>query len=287
MLNIKMCGVCFLLFGWSVVAQNKVFLNDFPCPNQQWHLAFSDDFDGNAIDTTKWYTYIPQWPNYDDKWEFGRTHGKEGQIYKNENVQVKNGYLYLILKNEPSRWYTANRAYSSGLIYSNKNFVFKYGKFETRCKIPKGTSLWSAFWLWGGDEIDIFEFNTDANPMFSTDIHTNEKHKNKFYMFKDIDLSSDFHTYTLEWDENYMKWLLDGKEIRTVWGYLKGRKGLACGNSIKPKKYKREILMCQKPLHIIANVAVSMGGQYGGPPNKSTPKYAEMIIDYIKVYKRK
>lgn len=54
--------------------------------------------------------------------------------------------------------------YTSGMIYSNRKFG--YGKYEIKCKLPKGKGFWPAFWVFGGpdyNEIDVFEFWNEYN----------------------------------------------------------------------------------------------------------------------------
>ena len=50
------------------------------CVDEPWQLVFSDDFDGDSLDRSKWMTWYPYGENSSDQCSFCRTHGEEGQI---------------------------------------------------------------------------------------------------------------------------------------------------------------------------------------------------------------
>ena len=78
-----------------------------------------------------------------------------------------------------------------------------------------------------------------------------------------------FHTYSIEWNEKRIKWLLDGKK------YLEG-------NIIHDQNNTDEF---QKPFYIILNVAI--GGSWPGNPDNTTLFPDTMKIDYVRVYQKK
>lgn len=61
-----------------------------PSTSGSWSTAFSDGFDGAALDTTKWMN------------EVGRNIHGSGILAASSNVEVKNGALYLKLAQDPS-----------------------------------------------------------------------------------------------------------------------------------------------------------------------------------------
>jgi beta-glucanase (GH16 family) len=131
--------------------------------------VFSDEFDGDRLDTTKWWTRTLHnggtLDHYND----------EAQRYReNGNHPVGGGILKLVANPpnaaHPNHW-------ESGMIRAKTKFG-KYGYYETRVKMPRGLGVWPAFWLspedqkWGG-EIDMFEFVNNGTPADNINtIHT-------------------------------------------------------------------------------------------------------------------
>jgi hypothetical protein len=122
--------------------------------NSGLNLVFSDEFNGNSLDTTKWNSNYP-WgiANSDssDIWcdkseiSFNGTSIRLGCNKKKNSNVLLNGQI-------------VTRDYGIGLISSKQKF--SYGYYEIRCKIPQIAELWAAFWLFGDcdQELDIFEF---------------------------------------------------------------------------------------------------------------------------------
>ena len=188
--------------------------------SKDWEIVFEEDF-SNGLDTNSvWRKNFPWFRfNYN-------------QIYLNKNASIREGKLNLVAKRQEfwgkgvtyldsldilhdDKPNYRRFDYSSGMLFLNNKY--KFGKFEIRCKIPKGKGLWPAFWLYGacGEEIDIFEFDCE----FTKDVHT-ARHKEVFcddgktYHFPSkynlgLDFSSDFHIYSLEWTNNRIAWYID------------------------------------------------------------------------------
>jgi len=103
---------------FDLSAQEKVNLDGGNICPSEWKLVFSDEFSGSSLDLSKWYTYYPYTPDHSDQCDFCRTHGNEGQIYRNDNIVVGNGTLKLIAKAQASTWFSSSRNYTSGMIHS-------------------------------------------------------------------------------------------------------------------------------------------------------------------------
>jgi beta-glucanase (GH16 family) len=152
---------------------------------------------------------------------------------------------------------------------------------EVRAKLPKGNGTWPAIWMmparntYGGwphsGEIDIMEhvgFNPDT--VFST-VHTGKyNHMKGTQKGKNILLptaTSEFHVYTLEWEENEIRSYVDGIHYFIF----------------KNEKQGPEVWPYDQPFYLILNLAIGggLGGRHG-IDNSLFPHTFE--IDYVRVY---
>ena len=230
---------------------------------------------------------------------------KELQVYRDNNVEVSGGTAKLIAKDEVNYWYSGSGGftsynYTSGMIHSKEQFIFLYGKYQIRCKIPSGRGFWPAFWVVGNGELDVFEFSghkpkdhwTDAHNTCTdgNNCHHSIKHVGLFQIIPKIDPLS--HIFELEWDPAYVIWRVDGQQIRKISRYYAPSSGnpLDCSTSIVPGFYDENVLVPSHPWNksfIIANLAIiGPDGPFGPPPNSSTPFDSQMEIDYIRVYQK-
>ncbi len=114
-------------------------------------------------------------------------------------------------------------------------------------------------------EIDIMEFlGHEPNVVYATlHYHTfdGQKQSSSGTLKGIVDFTKDFHIYTVEWDPDEIRWLVDGKMIHST-------------NDGIP----------HTPHYLILNTAV--GGQWPGNPDGGTafPQYHD--IDYVRVYQR-
>ncbi len=245
--------VCIIISILFIFSQSKA---------QNWNLVWSDEFDSTSINSTNWTYDIGGngWGN------------SELEYYTNrpDNAKVENGNLLIIAKEES---YDGNN-YTSARLKTQGLRSFTYGKIEARIKIPVGQGLWPAFWMLGQDintvgwpecgEIDIMEHINNENLNHGT-MHWNNNGHVSYGGTVYCDEST-FHIYSIEWDANAIKWLLDGNEY---WE----------GNIANDTNSTEEFHL---PLFIIFNLAV--GGNWPGNPNNTTTFPDTMYVDYVKVY---
>lgn len=122
-----------------------------PLPPEGYELVWSDEFEGDEVDETKW-TY--------------RVRGKADSIQLKENVEVKDGHLIIHLRQEERDGFN----YTGGGVHSLETFV--YGYFESRLKVPSAEGWHTAFWLFPevfstGTEIDFMEQDSGDPHLFS------------------------------------------------------------------------------------------------------------------------
>ena len=101
------------------------------------HLAWSDEFNGSALDLTKWT------PQYGDGSQYGIPGwgNNEWQSYTDNpaNLFVEDGRLHIVARQQ-------NNQYTSARIRTLGNAEFTYGRMEARIKLPAaGQGLWPAF----------------------------------------------------------------------------------------------------------------------------------------------
>lgn len=248
---------------------------------EQYELIFEDDFTKPYIDTNKWQ--VSSGVLKDATFLF------EKAILKQENIVVKEGILNIISKRDTTLnqiFDTIKRDFffSTGKIISKQMFPIGV-KIEAKIKLPKAQGLWSAFWLYGQqdgsyNELDIFETNTnkkaittnmyyDASGDYNKAISNFKKSYIKLffmgYTWKYI--TSHFCVYTVVWDKDEIRFLIDGKEFRTV----------------KAKNNKSSYPV--SPMSVILNTAV-LPHDYEKPKDDSLLP-DRMQVDYIKVYQKK
>ena len=122
-----------------------------------WHLVWSDEFDGAAIDPSKW--------RIEDAF---LVKNNELQYYTPEDVFLSNGCLVIRSQKRAFR----DHDYTSGLVENKGKFAMAYGRYEIRAKLPSTQGIWPAHWMLPEDgswppEIDIFEGFWRANEVWT------------------------------------------------------------------------------------------------------------------------
>lgn len=302
--------VLFILSGFSVKAQvchgKKVMLiENGSSPENRLELVFEDNFDEDSLDQTKWH-YTQPWANHSKdgfnssleyqtdglNYEFGNS--KLRLVVKDEKIYAKAirslDSNYVLTDGLPNlRWWD----YTAGMIYSKQEFG--YGKYEMRCKIPKGKSFWSVFWLFGidNDEIDVFEFWNEENifgkyveKKLSTEGHMTTHANGKMCQnhYTGDDFSQAFHTFTLVWNNYKIEWYVDGELKRRSYKFY-----TTLGQPVDYNGLEKDqvyILDQTFPLHASLHISVSLGIQKGeNKPDSSTPFPSSIEIDYIRFWR--
>jgi len=227
-----------------------------------YKLVFDDEFDGDKVDTAKW--------NLRDPWELERN--QELQAYVPDAFEVKGGILHIRAEQRPRKYAGKDRPYTSGMMTTLEKFAQKFGRFEVRCRVPKGKGLWPAAWLlpqplaWP-PEIDILEILChEPGKIYMTHhwMDADDKGKPKRGSdggeWKGPDFSEDFHVFAVDWTPESIAWSVDGVERF---------------RSIKhiPQKL---------PMYVLLNLAV--GGDWPGKPDERTVFPATFDVDYVRVW---
>ncbi len=235
----------------------------------KYKLVWQDEFDYTGLpDSTKW--------SYDtagNKSGWGN-HELEYYTYgRKENAWVDSGSLKIraIRENYNGRNYTSAR-----LVTRHKG-DWLYGKVEVRAKLPTGRGTWPAIWMlptdweYGGwpesGEIDIMELVGFMPDSVFASIHAQSANKTEGIYIDDT--GNNYHVYGMEWQQDTINMLLDGKKYFT---YVNNKSGF-------------KAWPFDKRFHLLLNIAV--GGDWGGQKgvDDSSLPY-EMDVDYVRVYQR-
>jgi len=257
------------------------------CNNTTWKLVFEDNFDGNTLDLSKWFhwTGVPRDPTFNSQKAW----------HKAENSVVENGLLKIISKREQeTHWWNGEYVdfdYTSGEIWTNLKFI--HGKLEALIKIPKGWGFAPAFWMFGNppwNEIDVFEFSNERenlSKIHCMNVHYGNKDKTCSSNYIGPDFSEDFHVFTMTWDENCIRWYVDGALKKKLSRYytavgLIPVPGIEVDCDLYPGMYVQQPFP-RDPMNIVLNVAILNGSN---EPDRTTPFPSQMEVDYVKFYQR-
>lgn len=255
-----------------------------PADTSGYKMVWHDEFNANgAPDPAKW------------DYERGFVRNREPQWYQPQNAECRNGLLVIEARKEKvkntnydpssSAW-QRNREYAeytSACLITKGKFDFKYGRVEMRAKIDVRKGMWPAFWMLGANrgaggwpacgEVDIMEFYRGdllANWCWEGDNKV-DWNTGKFPVapWGGEKWAENFHEWVLEWNEQKMDILLDGKVINSQ----------DLGKTINHKKGNNPF---RENFFLLVNLALGQGGEE--IPDAHIP--AQLLVDYIRVYQR-
>ncbi|RSK25917.1 glycosyl hydrolase family protein [Bacillus sp. HMF5848] len=263
-------------------------------PNNLWTLVWSDEFNGDSIDRTKWTYDIGNWiVDADGNGIAAGWGNNEKEYYTDspENSYIEDGKLVIkaIKEEQPITDEYGSYDYTSAKLKTKGLFSKKYGRFEIKAKTPEGKGYWPAIWMlpendvYGGwaasGEIDIFE-GWGSQPHLASgaihygDVWPNNKFTGKHMEFPNEGRISDFHEYALEWEPGEIRWYVDGELYQTQTNWYSINQDNAANFSF-PAPFDQEFYM-------ILNLAV--GGWFDGDPDETTEFPQTMEVDYVRVY---
>ena len=241
-----------------------------------WELVWQDEFDGDEIDLENWTYDIGGWG-----WGNG-----EAQYYTSrpENARVENGLLVIEARQEKfeDSYYTSARLLTQGL------HAFQYGRIEARIKVPNGAGTWPAFWMLGDNfgretedpnqsnwpnvgEIDIMEYVGREPDLVVGTVHgpgyAGAGGLTKWNR-QEYPIADDFHTFSIEWDDEGIRWFYDGEIY----------------NDLSREAVGDREWVFDQPFFIILNLA--LGGTLGGTISLDTEFPTNLYVDYVRVYQQ-
>ncbi len=243
-------------------------------------LIWSDEFNYEGRpDSSKWHhqTFAPN----GGSWFNGEL---QHYVDKENTTYVTNGTLKIVARKETYTTQNSTKEYTSARL--NSKFDFKYGRIDVRAKLPSGAGTWPAIWTLGsnineagnyfGDsrgsvgwpacgEIDIMEQNgwdkTRSYGYFHWANTQTGEYQNTGTTTYIADSSSEFHLYSLIWDETKMQILLDNVVFMEL-----------------PNEASNPF---DNPHYLLLNIAI--GGNLGGEVPANFPNQV-MEVDYVRIY---
>ena len=238
--------------------------------DQIYALVWSDEFDENEIDETKW--------NFEIGTGNGGWGNGEEQYYtsRSENAFIEDGKLIIQALNESY----AGSNYTSAKMTTENKADFLYGKIVASIKVPEAGGTWPAFWMlptnsvYGGwpnsGEMDIMEhYGCDPGHVHST-VHNNTYNwaggipPTGYNIYTNA--TSEFLEYEMEWSDDELSFSVDGNWIGSYYNENSG-------SSQWP--YDQEF-------YVILNLAIGSYFMACETEGNLFPQRYE--IDYVRVY---
>lgn len=233
------------------------------CPAQVW----ADEFDGTAVDTSKWsyQTGGGGWGN------------NELQYYRPENASVSGGTLKITADDTRYR----GNQYTSTRMRTINQGDFYFGRFEARIKLTQGQGIWPAFWMmptddvYGGwplsGEIDIMEnvgheLTTTHGTIHYGDLWPDNRSSGGSYHLTSGIFADGFHEFAVEKEAGEIRWYVDDVLFLTR----------------TPADIAPDFWPFDERYHFILNVAV--GGNWPGSPDATTVFPQVLEVDYVRVW---
>jgi beta-glucanase (GH16 family) len=240
-----------------------------PPPATQWNIVWSDEFNGNSVDTSKWAFETGNnggWGNNELEYYTSRTN----------NAYESGGLLHIVARQESMGGFsfTSARMKTQGLYNTPV-----YGRIEWRAAMPAGVGMWPALWMLGANinsvgwpgcgEVDVAETKGTELTKNHGSLHSGSDETATTTL---PDSVTNFHTYMVDWEPNSISFSVDGNVYETVTSWT---------DSLGP--YPTPF---NAPEFILMNLAV--GGNFVGNPSVTnieagTAFPVEMQVDYVRV----
>ncbi len=268
-----------------------------------YELVWYDEFDGTALDETKWNTNQTRMA---DTSELAQSNLGSVRNVSEGNLQLtakKNPYY-----NAESESYFEQHEYmTTGSVTTEGKMSYQYGYLEIRAKVPYKEGCWPSFWLRSHNatdkqenpdfevEVDVFEVFGNTTSMASN-LHQQNYNGNSYstsassinsqevHTFADTaNLSNEYHTYAFEWEPDRMAIYVDG-ELQCEWSinrwslYFYGLKANTSGFDTT-----MNILFNN---HLFTNSSTYKTSDENVIENYGDNLPAEYDIDYVRLYQK-
>ncbi|RYY12379.1 MAG: glycoside hydrolase family 16 protein, partial [Chitinophagaceae bacterium] len=246
-----------------------------PASYPGYTLAWSDEFNNASLDPAAWSfesgdgcPLLCNWGN------------NELQYYTNTpgNLFFQDGKLIIEARSENY----GGKNYTSARINTRGKKAFKFGRVDVRAILPLGKGIWPAFWLMPQDnvfgdwpksgEIDMMEYiGSEPSKVLGT-VHFGpgpaSTYITKTTTIPEGTFNDRFHVFSLEWEQDVIRWLIDGSVYAT---FTKAEVGI--------NNYP-----FNERFYFILNMAV--GGNLPGNPDATTTFPKNLVVDYVRIFQK-
>ncbi|MBK8882609.1 MAG: glycoside hydrolase family 16 protein [Bacteroidales bacterium] len=225
---------------------------------KQRELTFSEEFNGEKLDTEKWITNY-YWGEKLLKDRYSVESDLQAFTEK-DNFEIRNSILKINTRPQRvnGKVWTADKGfsskefnYTSGIINSGNSFRQKYGIFSAKIKLGNPEAK-SGFWMLADKITPHIDICRTSNGKVWIDLFTNKSNHSKASIGSRY--ANDFFIFTLEWTPHSLTWMINNTEI-----------------------YVQTTDIPQEPMYVI------LSGGLDKPINGMT----SMEIDWVRVYKSK
>lgn len=249
-------------------ARNHIYIQNDGRETKTWKLVWQDEFNGPALDTTKWSRITP-----------GTSDWNRHMSTDDACFHMENGQLFLRGINNPDTL-TDSRPFLTGGIWSKGKFAFQYGRVEIRAKLESAQGAWPAMWMLAeqnkygpypkNGEIDIMEhLNFDSliyqttHSYYTLDLKQRDNPPNSGT--SPIDPSV-FNTFGISWYPDKIVFQLNGQDT-FIYPRVEG---------VDPSQWPYD-----QPFYLL--IDQQLGGNWVGKVDPDQLP-VQMIVDWVKVY---
>lgn len=246
---------------------------------EDWQMVWADEFDYTGLPDSKKWSFDTEGNN----WDWGNNEAQNYTPASMRNAWVEDGNLVIEARKETYTWPGdgQTKQYTSARLRTLGKGDWTYGKVEVRALLPTGRGMWPAIWMlpseekYGGwpasGELDIMEnVGFDPNKIhcnIHTDAYNHKMGTNKGNTVTTSSPSANWHTYSMEWDEDKVIFFLDGNQVFRF--------------DNEHRSYRE--WPYDQNFHLLLNVAV--GGGWGGEQGIDDGVFPQrMLVDYVRVY---
>jgi beta-glucanase (GH16 family) len=216
-----------------------------------WRQVFSDDFNGRALDSSKWRLY------------WGTPGGDPGGWYDPRHVGVSRGMLVISGYRDgrdEGRWATGGLSSSPGLVQT-------YGKYLVRFRLDPGIGVGHAALLMPADnswppEVDFSEDNGSGRTGTLATLHYGKQDTHQDAWLGSVNLTQ-WHTLGVQWTPGKLQYTIDGRIWKTM-----------AGSAVPAVPMVLDLQTQTWPC----------SGTWGRCPNASTPRVVRMYVDWVAAY---
>lgn len=201
--------------------------------DKKWKLVWHDEFDGNALDESKWNFRTYFWGQKSPTW------------IEHEGVSVSDGTIKLHLVRKGDDFFSSHLQ-TGGMVFDKPKdpdarfwpfgkkepakFMHSFGYYECRCKLPKNSGWHAAFWLQApgiGSHPDAAVAGVECDIMENYRQHTEgemicgngwggygaESQWAGHFSYPYEETEDGWHYYGVDWSEDGYTFYADGKLV--------------------------------------------------------------------------